>query len=188
MSIERPIRITRMIDKENQALIRSAQAGDKRAFEALISEHYNSMYKMAYKWCGNRERAEDIIQDACIKVARHIDSFQFKSSFSTWLYRIVINTARDHHKREKRLTPLPEDESISVNSNVDDRLYAQQVLLQVQSLPEREKTALLLVFAEGMTHKEAAFSMQCKESTVSWYIHQARKKLAKFTDEDNKHG
>lgn len=133
--------------------------------------------------------AQDIVQDSCIKLARRIDSFRFQSSFSSWLYRIVINTAKDHRKREQRLDAQPYDESLGAAAgNEEDRLHAQQVLRQVQSLPEREKTALLLVFGEGKTHKEAAVSMQCKESTVSGHIHQARKKLAAFAAKARAHG
>ncbi len=175
-----------MNDRENQTLIRSAQDGDRRAFESLIREHYHSMYKMAYKWCGNRDTAQDVVQDACIKVARHIGGFRFQASFSSWLYRIVINTARDHHKQNARWTPLPDEEAAS-GFDADARLHARQVLRRVHALPEREKTALLLVFGEGMSHREAAFSMECRESTVSGYIHQARKKLAAFAGGDE-HG
>ena len=183
-----------MNDKEHQALIRSAQAGDRSALEALIRGSYNSMYKMAYKWCGDRETAQDIVQDSCIKVVRHINGFRFQASFSSWLYRIVVNTASDHYKRKRPALPLDEesdgatDGAATTATSAADRLHARQVLHRVQSLPEREKTALLLVFGEGMNHKEAAFSMECKESTVSGYIHQARKKLRAFAGEGENHG
>ena len=153
-----------------------------------MREHYHSMYKMAYKWCGHRETAQDVVQDACIKVARHIGGFRFQSSFSSWFYRIVINTARDHLKQNKRtvrLLPLLESESMTdAHCDPGEQLHAWQILQRVQGLPEREKTALLLVFGEGLNHREAAVVMQCKESTVSGYVHQARKKLAAFADRE----
>ena len=173
-----------MSDNQDQALIRSAQAGDRRAFETLLREHYETMYKMAFKWCGNREAAEDIVQEACIKVGRNIKAFRFQASFTSWLYRIIINVGKDRHRQESRFTGLAEAGCIGdVTPNSEDRLHAEQVLEKVQTLPEREKTALLLVFGEGLTHKEVAFAMQCKESTVSGYIHQARKRLAALVDE-----
>ncbi len=182
-----------MSDQHIHAAIRAAQAGDKAAFESLLRGHYQSMYKMAYHWCGDRETAQDVVQDACIKVARRIDGFRFRASFSSWLYRIVVNTARDHHRqhRRRRADALPDNDAPAAPSaapNADDQLHARQVLRRVQSLPEREKTAVLLVFAHGMSHKEAAFSMQCKESTVSGYIHRARKKLAAFAAGEVVHG
>lgn len=185
---------TTMIDKETQTSIRSSQDGDRRALELLICKHYHSLYKMTYKWCGNREMAQDVVQDVCIKVVRHLDNFRFQSSFSSWLYPIVINTATYQYRRAHRYRALPGDddapaELIDGGTAHDERLYAKQVLRRVQSLPEREKNAILLVFSEGMSHKEAAFSMGCKESTVSGYIHQARKKLAAFVaDEECAYG
>lgn len=163
---------------DSSTLIRAAQNGDKAAFEALLRAHYHSMYKMAYQWCGNREMAQDVVQDACIKVARHLAGFRFQASFTSYLYRIVINTAKDHYKREARLRPLSGHAREPAAPPPDEQLHARQLLGRVQALPEREKTALLLVFGEGLTHKQAAFAMNCREGTVSAYIHQARKRLA----------
>ncbi|MDA0240990.1 MAG: RNA polymerase sigma factor [Proteobacteria bacterium] len=83
---------------EETALIKRAQGGDKGAFERLLQTHYDVMYRTAYKWCGNKMDAEDITQTACIKLARSIDGFRFESAFLTWLYRLVINTAKDWAK------------------------------------------------------------------------------------------
>jgi len=163
---------------DSSALIRAAQNGDKAAFEALLRTHYTCMYKMAYQWCGNREMAQDVVQDACIKVARHLADFRFQASFTSYLYRIVINTAKDHYKREARFQPLPGPVREPAAPPPDEQSHARQLLGRVQALPEREKTALLLVFGEGLTHKQAAFAMNCREGTVSAYIHQARKRLA----------
>ncbi len=167
-----------MNNTKNKTLIKAAQKGDRQAFEALIREHYDVMYRMAFKWCGDRDMAQDVVQDSCIKVARNIDSFRFQSSFTSWLYRIVVNTAKDRKRQDSRFTSFPEDDAIfGSTDDYADQLHAQQMLLLIQRLPENEKTAILLVYGEGLTHSEAAFSMQCRESTVSWYIHKARKNL-----------
>lgn len=170
-------------------MIAQAQAGDKLAFEALALEYYDVMFRMAFKWLGNKEDAEDVTQNACIKLARNIGGFQFKSAFTTWLYRLVINTAIDWQRQNKRCRTqeLTEEAGIGcINSEAETALYTKQILEQVQALPAKEKSALLLVMSEGLSHREAAAVMQCKESTVSWYIHEARKKLKKF--EDRSHG
>ena len=167
---------------DDTTLIRAAQGGDKEAFAALLRAHYHSMYKMAYKWCGEREMAQDVVQDACIKVARHLRGFRFQASFTSWLYRIVINTAKDQRKREACFAPLPERELTTPPP--DEQQHARHLLRRVHALPEREKTALLLVFGEGMTHREAAFAMRCREGTVSAYVHQARKRLAALVAEN----
>lgn len=177
-----------MLQPADNSLITKAQGGDKSAFEAIVRENYDLMYRIAFKWCGNQEDAEDVTQNACIKLARNIDGFQFNSAFSSWLYRLVINTAIDWQRQNRRhLTDELTDENApsQINSEAENSLYTQQVLEKVQCLPDKEKSALLLVLSEGLSHKEAAAVMQCKESTISWYIHEARKKLKKFEDHSN---
>ncbi len=168
---------------DETALIKQAQSGDRKAFESLVRGHYDMMYRMAFKWCGNKADAEDITQNACIKLARSIDTFRFQSEFATWLYRLVINTAKDWAKARPGPTADPEFETGRAQAQApagEDRVYARQVMAYVQTMPEREKAALFLVFGEGLTHRQAATVMDCKESTVSWYIHEARKKLQSF--------
>jgi RNA polymerase sigma-70 factor (ECF subfamily) len=172
-------------------LIKKAQTGDREAFSALVEEWYEPMFRMAYKWCGHRQDAEDIVQNACIKLARSLSSFQFKSSFSTWLYRLVINTGIDLKRARKEEVLAGEGGAIDIAapaSSGEDQLYAREMLAYVYDLPDSERTALILVMAEGMSHKEAAEVMECKESTVSWHIHEARKKLQAIAEKERRHG
>lgn len=169
-------------------LIKKAQNGDKSAFETLLQEYYDVMFKMAFKYCGNRQDAEDITQNACIKLARNIGSFKFKSAFSSWLYRLVINTAKDLYKSQKPAEAIESGHIGAVLPQAEEKLHADDVLKQVYALPENEKTALLLVMSEGYTHAETAEIMDCKESTVSWYIHEARKKLGVKDGKERSHG
>ena len=174
---------------EATILIQQAQGGDRAAFEAVLRANFDVMYRIAYKWCGNKADAEDITQNACIKLARSIDSFDFRSAFTTWLYPLVINTAKDWEKSRARHATEPETETVRVEAPAgEDRVYAGQVMAYVRTLPVREREALYLVFGEGLTHGEAATAMDCKESTVSWYIHEARKKLQSFRQPESRHG
>ena len=170
-------------------LIKRAQSGDRGAFEALLRAHYDVMYRMAYKWCGNKADAEDVTQNACIKLARSIDRYRFESSFLTWLYPLVINTAKDMAKARAR-RPVADDPDADhpVAAAAEEKVFTNQVMAHVRTLPDKEKEALYLVFAGGLTHREAARVMACKESTVSWYIHEARKKLQSFRTVECGHG
>lgn len=171
------------------ALIKRAQSGDKGAFEALLRRYYDVMYRTAYKWCGNKADAEDITQTACIKLAHSIDGFRHEASFRSWLYRLVINTSKDWVRSRARYAPEAEAEADrSEAPGAEMSVYARQVMDYVRSMPEREQIALLLVFSEGLSHREASLVMQCKESTVSWYIHEARKKLQSFRELEHRHG
>lgn len=173
---------------EEQKLILAAQGGDAAAFESLVTMHYETMYKMAFKWCGNQTNAEDITQEACMKLARGLGSFKFNSAFTSWLYRLVINAAKDFYKQAGRM-PLSDGlETAQVVAGSEERLFAREVLAEVARLPEGEKEAVLLVFSEGLSHKEAADILGCKERTVSWRIHEARKKLSAFAGREAKYG
>lgn len=167
-----------MSDQDDKALVAKAVWGDSRAFEDLLGRHYDMMFRISFKWCGNRPDAEDITQEACIKLARVLASFRGESTFTTWLYRLVINTAKDWQRAQKRHRAMDDglDQAQSSGSQ-EDQVYAQEVLTQIRDLPEGEKDALLLVFGEGLSHAEAAVICGCKESTISWRIHEARKKL-----------
>ncbi len=178
---------------EQTLLIKRAQSGHREAFEALLSSHYDVMYRMAFKWCGNREDAEDITQNACIKLAKSIVTFQFRSSFRTWLYRVVINAAKDWAKARPKDRPQRTEDRITGIDRMgypagEDTVYAMEILAHIRTMPKLERVALFLVFGEGLTHHEAAKVMDCKESTVSWYIHEARKNLQSFKTQECRYG
>jgi RNA polymerase sigma-70 factor (ECF subfamily) len=178
-----------MTEPSDTELIERAQRGDRSAFEALLRRHYDAMYRMAYKWCGNREDAQDITQSACIKLARALSSFRFRSAFLTWLYPLVINTAKDWARARARQPAGDGAEPDYAQAPTAERqVYANQVLARIRALPEREREAVYLVFSAGLSHREAAEAMDCRESTVSWYIHEARKKLRPLRERETRHG
>lgn len=174
-----------MTENEHRELILAAQNGDADAFEALVNLYYAIMFKMAFKWCGDRTMAEDITQDACIKLARSINSFAFKSKFTSWLYTLVINTGRDYIISDARHPENPDAlETIPVKAEGEDAIYTRQVLAAIYELPPSEREAVLLVLNDGYTHAEAAEILGTKEGTISWRISEAKKKLnAKFSGE-----
>ena len=167
-------------------LARRAREGDSSALERLFERHYRTAYRIAYRWCGTRQDAEDAAQEAFIKVARGLRTFRETSSFTTWLYRIVVNTATDLHRhraaqsrlREAAQRDLPQPPGMANSPDRD----AGRAWEAVGSLPDKQKAALLLVFGEGLSHREAAAVIGCSEVTVSWRIHQARRKLGKIME------
>ena len=178
-----------MNDLDNKDLIGRAKKGDAKAFEALVNASYRIMFKMAFKYCGNQRDAEDITQDACIKLVHGIKKFKGDCAFTSWLYRLVINCAKDFYKKSNRHTPQEtEMESIATSDKADEKLYARQVIDAVHQLPDGEKEAVLLVHGEGLSHKEAAEILEVKESTISWRIHEARKKLSDQFERNQNHG
>lgn len=164
---------------DDEALIRAAQAGDANAFERLLERHYDTLYRFAYKWCGNRADAEDVTQQTCLKLARALQSYRFESAFTSWLYRVVVNCAKDWARQQGRHAGASCEETGVVEeatSNVVERqAYLWQLLHKLDALPEGIKETLLLVHAEGLSHGEAALILGIKESTVSWRLHEFRK-------------
>ena len=163
-------------------LVRFSVGGNARAFEHLVKRHYMTVYKVSYRWTGVKEDAEDIAQDVFVKLGRKLKTFSQKSSFKTWLYRITVNTAKDYHRHRatKRVyetafaSELGSDNPAPLKS---DDLKAARLYKALGKLPEKQRAAVLLVLSEGLSHREAAQVLHCSETTVSWRIFQARKKL-----------
>ena len=167
---------------EDGALIRAAQAGDAAAFEELLERHYDTIYRFAFKWCGSRADAQDITQQACMKLARSLGQFRFESAFTSWLYTLVVNCARDWVRSQQRHAQgesrEPEDADIAATqgpNTVEQQTFHWQLLQQLEALPDGMKETLLLVHGEGLSHAETAAVLGVKESTVSWRLHEFRK-------------
>lgn len=162
-------------------LVRRAAGGDRAAFAALVNAHYDFVFRTAYKWCGNRADAEDIAQDVCIKLASVLGSFDGRAAFTSWLYRIVLNAVRDRQRQGARQArqadELGEVSPGAAAPEQESAVAERQVWDAVRRLPEKQRDAMLLVYAEERSHAEAAEIMGVKESTVSWYVHEAKKAL-----------
>lgn len=162
-------------------LIKKCQSGDTKAFEMLINRHYDTIYRFSYRWCGDQVNAQDITQNACLKLARSIQQFRFESSFTSWLYTLVINCAKDFYKSPSQHNTREEQhEHLDIKSNTDanaKRIYAQQILEHIGELQDDLKDTLILIYGNGLSHSQAAKQLNIKESTVSWRVHEARKLL-----------
>lgn len=171
-----------MINDSDMELVERAMGGDERSFENLIQKHYLTVYQLSFKWCRVKEDAEEITQEVFIKLGRKLNTFNRRSSFRTWLYRIVINTASDYSRKistsRSYESAFAEEQSREKNGEIHSNpIGTQEVYKAIDMLPEKQKAALMLVAAEGMNHKEASMALNCSETTVSWRIHQARKAL-----------
>lgn len=164
-----------------EALAVRARNGDAQAFGELIALHYERIYRTAWRWCGHRTDAEDIAQDVSVKIGQALRTFDGRSSFASWVYRITLNAVRDHQRAGRRrgahvdayaeVTPdheLPSQE---------DAITSRQLWSAVLQLPEKQRDAVLLVYAEDLSHAAAAQIMGIKEATVSFHVHEARKTL-----------
>lgn len=163
------------------ALVNRAVAGDRDAFAMLIERHYDLIFRTACKWSGRRSEAEDIAQDVCIKLASVLKSFDGRAAFTSWLYRVTMNAVRDMQRSQKRrgrqITELTEVSMSEQPPDQEEAVTSRQLWAAVRRLPEKQRDAVLLVYAEDLNHAAAAEIMGCKEATVSWHVHEAKKTL-----------
>lgn len=162
-------------------LVGRAKAGDRAAFGLLVEKHYDFVFRTACKWTGKKSDAEDIAQEVCIKLATAIQQFDGRSAFTSWLYRVTLNMVRDMQRSTSRKARTvdaftlvhPEDDP----GGQEEATTAHEIWERVGALPDKQREAIMLVYAEEMNHAEAAEIMGCKEATVSWHIHEAKKTL-----------
>ncbi|WP_286721876.1 RNA polymerase sigma factor [Devosia sp. 63-57] len=178
----------RLVDGDNsepsdttEQLIERVRAGDTRAFERLISEHYRFIYKTAFRWLGHKSDAEDVTQSVCLRLADAMQRFDGRSKFTSWLYSVTLNAVRDlqrsHQRQGKQIAAVSVVTREEIDANQEDRLRVNDIWRIVRQLPEKQRDAVLLVYGEQLSQAEAAVIMGCKEVTVSWHIHNARKSL-----------
>lgn len=165
----------------DEALIAKALGGDRRAFGQLVERHYDFIFRTACKWCGKVSDAEDVAQDVCVKLAGILRSFDGRSAFTSWLYRVTLNAVRDMQRARSRrgrnvdrYAEVAPDEYLP---DQEDSAAAKELWNAVRRLPDQQRDAVLLIYAEGMSHAEAGVIMGCKEATVSWHVHEAKKTL-----------
>lgn len=170
-----------MEKESDQELVGLAVSGDAGAFARLIERHYDMIFRIAYKWCGDRSDAEDITQDVCIKLGTAIHGFRGEAAFSSWLYRLSLNAVRDFQRAGKRRRE--NIEAMAIVAQTDHRpdpvmeMTRDQMWEKVRHLAPKQRDAMLLIYAEDLSHAAAAEIMQCAESTVSWHVHEAKKQL-----------
>jgi RNA polymerase sigma-70 factor (ECF subfamily) len=168
----------------DQALVRRAVDGDRTAFALLVERHYDFVYRVAFRWCRNRTDAEDIAQEVCARLGKAIRNFRGASAFTTWLYALTINAARDMGRKFKRDTEKAEawgqQSRLFGEAEGDD---AERLWELVAALPAKQRDAVLLVYGEGLSHAAAGDVMACAETTVSWHIHEAKKRLKRLMAE-----
>lgn len=180
-------------------LIKKSQKGDVDAFEALISDNTRFVYNIALKMLKNKEDAEDLSQEALIKVYKNIDSFNMDSSFKTWMYRIVVNTCLDHMRKNKT-TVVSIDKPIKTEHNefqvdledkrptpeeIFERKETQKLIISaLNQLDDSFKTAIILRDINDFSYEEISDILTCSMGTVKSRISRGRQKLREIIEKD----
>jgi RNA polymerase sigma-70 factor, ECF subfamily len=165
---------------DNSLILRTAR-GDRLAYAALVRRHLSRLVAVARRMLGNPSLAEDAAQEAFLKLWTHAATYDpAKAGFSTWLTRITINICLDR-LRKRTEDPLPEDFDMAIPADQERGLIRDQVAAKVetalQTLPERQRTALILCHYEEMSMVEAAKVMEATIDAVESLLGRARRNL-----------
>ena len=173
---------------DDASLVRRAQGGDRAAFSALVERHYGLAHGCAYRRLGNRADAEDVAQDVMAKLGSAIFSLKEPAALRGFLLRLTINAVTDFFRKRSReargLTAYFTDPSIEASEEDESGDADSALWAAVRRLPDQQRDAVLLVYADGASHREAAQALGCAEATVSYHVHAARKRLKILLTED----
>ena len=190
-SVQKPVNPERAID---QILVEKAQKGDKKAFSILVEKYNKKLFRLLSRMVRDQSEIEDIVQDSFIKAYRAINNFRGDSAFYTWLYRIGINTAKNHlvalGKRPKAMDEVEIEDIENFETGNEMRNYdtpentmmnkeiVSAVSETIEILPEELKEAIALREMDGLSYEEIAEIMQCPIGTVRSRIFRAREAIA----------
>ena len=175
------------VEAENhQLLVDRARLGDRHAFDLLVLKYQSRLLSLVNRLVSNQSDALDVLQDTFVKAYRSLHTFRGESAFYTWLYRIAVNTAKNH-----LASKLKESKDVSVDDEATGELSVLQdfsapdeeagaeelqraILHAIEQLPDDLKQALTLRELEGMSYDEIALAMNCPIGTVRSRIFRAR--------------
>ncbi|GGA48587.1 DNA-directed RNA polymerase sigma-70 factor [Kroppenstedtia guangzhouensis] len=163
--------------------IEKARKGDAQAFQELIEEEKNKLYRMAYLYVRNENDALDLVQETVYKAYVSIQGLKNGIHFPTWLTRILINNALNLLKKKKRVLPM--HELVSFQPYTDQRREERMDLLEaVNKLEEKYKTVVILRYYRDLTIGQIAEVLQCPEGTVKTNLHRAIAQLKSMLKEE----
>ena len=178
----------------DQALVERVQKGDKQAFDVLVLKYQNKIIQLIYRYVHDPDEARDVAQDAFIKAYKAIDRFRGDSAFYTWIYRIAINTAKNHLVASGRRPPksdidAQDAEQYEGASGLKEYATPERLLQKdeiqsaiaeaIDDLPDDLRTAITLRELEGLSYEEIAQTMDCPIGTVRSRIFRARDAIDK---------
>ena len=173
-----------MTEPSDDALAIRAGAGDREAFAELLKRHYDRIFRIGVRVLGDTEAAADLAQEVCVGLPGKLISYRRKGRFTTWLYRVVVNAARDALRRAATRRRLESDYTALKapdcpgHSPVDgESVWLRQVLGRLSA---ELRTTLILVIEEGLGHAEAGKVLGVTAATVSWRMHKVRKCLRAY--------
>ena len=174
-----------------QDLVKRARSGDERAFEQLMEAHESRMYAVSLRMCGNREDAQDCLQEAMLRIYKAMSSFKSQSSFATWAYRITMNTCLDELRRRKVRTSAsldamletgwaPSDETDTPEHHALRSEQRRALEKAITDLPDDMRAAIVLRDVQGFSYEDIARILETNAGTIKSRISRGREKLRDY--------
>lgn len=181
---------------EDSALVEAFQTEhSKEAFDSLVVKYQDKVFNLCYRFMGNYHDANDCAQDTFVKAYRSLKKFRFEASFSTWLYRIAVNTCKNklsslQYRFSKILFRIDRPAESEMSIEIKDESQSPEVLFEtsekgrriqkaIDSLPEDQKTVVVLRDIEGLPYEEIAQITGYNMGTVKSKLARARERLRK---------
>jgi RNA polymerase sigma-70 factor (ECF subfamily) len=169
----------------DRELIARAGSGDQDAFARLVARHQVRVFGLAYRFTRDRQDAEELAQEIFLRAWRHARAFRGESAFSTWLYRLAVNVCLNH-RQAKRSRPSPQplagdlaaDGPSRETADLETAEREKRVKAALDSLPARQRMALVLASFEDKSYEEIAEAMQISLPAVESLLFRARRNLA----------
>ena len=185
-------------EERDAELIAAYLAGSDEAFNRLVLRHHRLAFNLAYRFVSDYEDANDLAQEAFIRVHKSLKRFKGTCSFKTWLYKIVLNLARNRYRWKKRRGEFTKvsldnpgrdpdsgpmevpDESLSVGTQMRRKEIQARIEESLNQLPTEFREVLVLRHMEGMTYTEISKLLGCAEGTIKSRLHRARTEIRKL--------
>jgi RNA polymerase sigma-70 factor (ECF subfamily) len=175
---------TRGLREDDREAIEACRQGEREAFDRLVERYQRDVYRLCYRYVNNHQDANDMAQEAFLKAYRALSKFRGESAFSTWLYRIAVNTCLNF--RAARRAPQEElsEHLADGAAGVAERLQADEQSARVREavarLPEKQRATLILKIYHDLTHEEVARVLGASVGTVKANLFHALGNLRKL--------
>lgn len=171
------------METSDERLAIAAATGDRVAFSTLLERHYDRVFALAFRLTGRQADAEDLTQDICATLPAKLASFRREARFTTWLYRVVVNTAHDRRRRLATYQKATEgwgDWEVNRRAVIDEGEDRSTWLMQAMSALGNDLRDTLALILDDLTHAEAAEVLEVSEGTISWRMSEIKKQLAQL--------
>lgn len=168
--------------QEDRQLMMAVAQGDKAAFTEIVTRHLTKVVHFAQRYMGHRSDAEDVAQEAFIRLWKNAQSWEEKGfSLRSWIYRITYNLCIDELRKRKPMTAVEDEVALASQGQPDEDVYRDQQQLQVvtalNELPERQRTALVMCVYQGLSNQDAAAVMDIGVEALESLLSRARRTL-----------